>query len=588
MCGITAYKGKSKASPILVKGLKILEYRGYDSAGVATAHNGYVSVAKGVGKVSDVSESKGLEKLDGFVGIAHTRWATTGAVTEENAHPHISQNGKLALVQNGVVENYGILKKELRDKGHKFFSETDTEVILRLIEENLKEHDMLDAVRLTGEALHGRNAFVILNSESEEIYAYKQGSPLMIGVGEDGLFLSSDATPFLDYTKTAVFLNDGVVVRLSDKYEVFDMSMNPVSAELETIEWSAEQAQKGNYPHFMIKEIMEQSDTVASAIAQDEQHIRNVSKLISEAFGTYAVGCGTAGKVALTATYIFSEIAKKHINFCIGSEFSSYHTFLKEQSLLLAISQSGETADTLEAIQAMREAKGKVISVVNVMGSSIMRKSDDCIMVQAGPEKSVCSTKATTGQLAIMYLLAYATAGRYSEGVNILKKTADEIKKFLTKEYCDCLKPLAESLKDFESMYVLGRGQNYPIALESAIKIQEVSYVHAEGFAGGELKHGPVALIEKGTPVIVLVANDDTKEDIITNAVEVKARGARVIGIGPEREDVFDEWISVPDLPRTSPIVNIIPVQILAYHLAVAKGTDVDQPRNLAKSVTVK
>ncbi|MDD9954489.1 MAG: glutamine--fructose-6-phosphate transaminase (isomerizing) [Candidatus Woesearchaeota archaeon] len=586
MCGIAAYKGTKQASPILLEALRKMEYRGYDSAGIATVHDGVITVRKDTGKVEEVNKKVQFSELKGTTGISHSRWATTGSVTQKNAHPHYSSDKKLAVVQNGIVENYQELKATLEEKGYSFQSETDTEVIAKLVEDS--EHDLLQAVQDAFLQLHGRNAFVVLDSTGS-IVAAKKGSPLILGIGEDALFLASDPAALLEHTKNVIFIEDNELVVLDDAYTIYNANtLQELKKEPTTINWTVEQAQKGNYDHFMIKEIMEQKECIMQALAQPKELIQTVVNEINGAFGTYVVGCGTAGKVALTSTYAFSDIAKMHINFAFGSEFPSYHDFLTEKSLLIAISQSGETADTLEALETAKAKGGKIISVVNVMGSTMMRKSDHTLMVNAGPEISVCSTKATTNQLAIMYLLAYACNGRYDEGLSILKGTAAAVDEMLNDAFCAHVKKLAEKLLDQPNIYVIGRGMNYPMALEAAIKIQEVSYIHAEGFAGGELKHGPLALIDKDVPVIAFVANDETKEDILANAEETKARGAYVIGIAPENNDVFDYWIQVPDCPETSPIPNIVPVQLLAYYLSTMKGNDVDKPKNLSKCVSVK
>ncbi len=588
MCGIIGYKGKKNGCEVVLNGLKDLEYRGYDSWGIA-ALNGKINIVKDVGKVSNVSLAD-LNLAPTNLAIAHTRWSTHGSVTKTNAHPHFSQNEDFALVQNGIVENYQELRGELKIKGHTFHTETDTEVIVRLIEEEAKTNsDLKEAVRLAFQKLTGRNAFVLIEKENNRIIAAKNGSPLMLGIGKDEFLLASDPSPLLKHTKEIIFLDDNELVEIKDHYTIFNILTNrPIEKEIHTLTWDPEQAKKGDYPHFMIKEILEQKQTIKQALVQDPELIKNIAQEINLAFGVYAVGCGTAGKVCLSGTYAFSDIAKKHINFAFGSEFPNYHHFIQSRSLLLVVSQSGETADTLEAMQTVLDKNGKVVSLVNVLGSTIMRKSDYSLLLNAGPEISVCSTKATTSQLALMILLAYACADRYDEGLASLKKTADEVDLMLNKTFNSNLKQLAEKINKHNDIYIIGRGINYPMALEAAIKIQEVSYIHAEGFAGGELKHGPIALIEKNIPCIALVANDETKPDTLSNAMEIRSRGGYIIGISPENNEIFDYWIKVPDVGIASPIVNIIPVQILAYYLAVSKGYNPDYPRNLAKSCTVK
>lgn len=588
MCGIIGYIGSKNANAVVVESLKKLEYRGYDSFGIASCYNNRLCVFKKVGRVSDFSQEQlGFEPSRGAIG--HTRWATHGGVTEANAHPHCSQDNRFAVVHNGIVENYQRLRDFLREKGHEFKSETDSEVIVRLIEEELKTTNLHTAVMNTFAQIEGRNAVVVLDSLSQELIAARNGSPLIVGVGDNEFFVASDATAFLGQTHEAIFLEDKTGAFIKQAIELVDITTREKKVcAVEKITWNDEQAKKGEYPHFMVKEILEQRFTIRQALMQHEEKMLDIAQKINTAFGTYAVGCGTAGKVCLTGTYFFSHIAKKHINFAVGSEFPSYHHFLKKTSLLIAVSQSGETADTIEAINTMKQKGGTVISIVNVVGSTMMRVSDEFVSVNCGPEIAVCSTKATTGQLAIMLLLAHACAGKYTEGQMVLKKVSDEINTVLNADFNAKIKLLAQQIKSWESMYVIGRGVNYAIALEAAIKIQEVSYVHAEGFAGGELKHGAIALIGKGTPCIVFVANDEVKKAILSNAMEIKSRGGFIIGIAPENNEIFDVHIPVPDVGIASPIVNIIPVQLLAYYLAVEKGLDPDKPRNLAKSVTVR
>ncbi len=584
MCGIIAYRGSEPAAPLLLEGLKRLEYRGYDSAGMAV-FDGTLHTRKGVGKVIAVERQEHFSELKGTLGIAHTRWATSGGVTKENAHPHVADG--LAIVHNGIVENSQELKRTLPGP---FLSETDTEVILKLITRERKTASgLLPALRSVFRSLRGRNAFVLL--DGNRLVAARRGSPLVIGIAPHGTFLASDVSPLLEHTREVLFVDDNEFVIVDDSLTVYDAdTLRPVQKRPTRITWSVEQAQKGAYDHFMLKEIMEQKHTIKDALTQDDHEIMRIADMITNAYGTYIVGCGSAGKVGLAATYIFSSIAKHHLNFALGSEFPCLHDFLTESSLLLAISQSGETADTLDAIEVMQRKRGRIISVVNVLGSTIDRISHETVPVQAGPEIAVCSTKATTGQLAVMYLLAHACAGKYAEGKRLLEETAKKVAAMLSggTGVTRRTRELAASLKEKDSTYIIGRGQNYPIAMEAAIKIQEVAYVHAEAFAAGELKHGPIALIEEGTPLIAFVPNDETREDMLSSILEVKARGGFIIGVAPEQNEAFDAWLPVPDLPVTSPIVNLIPIQLFAYFLAVERGNDVDQPRNLAKSVTVK
>ncbi|MBI2638479.1 glutamine--fructose-6-phosphate transaminase (isomerizing) [Candidatus Peregrinibacteria bacterium] len=602
MCGIIAYKGKrTNAAEIVLKGLKKLEYRGYDSWGVAVRsnHTKQISIYKRTGKIGELN-LKNIKLPVGNLAMAHSRWATHGGVTQKNAHPHASCGNRIVVIHNGIIENFLALKKELQKKGHKFISETDTEVAAHLIEEYLKGlrvegrglrvQKLKEAVQKALKRMEGRSAFLVMSTDCDAIVAARRGSPLIIGKGQDGeYFIASDIPAFLQYTNRVMYLDDNEMVVLDGGHEFYNVSDGKsVKKRIVEIHWKPEQAEKGRFPHFMIKEIMEQKETIHRAINQEEKLIMRVADSINKAFGTYLVGCGTAGKVCMAASYLFSKIAKKHINVEFGSEFPNFHHFIKNRSLLIAVSQSGETADTLEAMEVARKKGAKLMTIVNVEGSSMDRMADLAIHIKAGPEKAVASTKATTSQLAILTLLAYACAGKLNEGRKVLVEAASQINDMLNPRYEKYISMLARKIKHVESMYVIGRGMNFPMALESAIKLQEVSYIHAEGFAGGELKHGPIALISQGTPCIVLVANDETRSDVISNAIEIKARGGFIIGVAPQREEVFDYWIRVPDVGNASPIVNIIPVQLLAYQLAVLRKNNPDMPRNLAKSVTVK
>lgn len=592
MCGIFAYYGPKKDAPkLVIEGLKKLEYRGYDSWGIAYKTNDDITICKKVGKISEVS-TKEFAKAKSSIAIGHSRWATHGGVTQKNAHPHSTENKEIVLAHNGILENYLEIKKFLIKKDHKFTSETDTEVIAHLIEEHCKTHSFEDSVKLAIKEMEGRYAIVVIKKDENKIVAARKGSPLIIGVGKtkNEYFIASDIPAFLSYTNKVIYLDDNQIAFVNNKaISFFDtISNNTIKKRTIHIDWNVESAEKGQFPHFMIKEITEQKDTLARAINQDTKIIEKVANEIKKAFGTYLVGCGTAGKVCMVGEYLFAKIAKKHINFKFGSEFRSQKNFLTKKTLMIAISQSGETADTLEAIEIAKKKEVKVVAIVNVENSSIARMADIVIPIKAGPEKAVASTKATTSQLAILTLLAYACNGGITEGKQLLINTGSQINDMLNPRYEDHIMQLAKRIKDVESMYIIGRNCNYPIALESAIKLQEVSYIHAEGFAGGELKHGPIALISEGTPVIVLVENNEYRNEILSNALEVKARGGYIIGVSPVKEDVFDFWIRVPDTGDTYPIVNIIPIQILAYQLAILRKNNPDMPRNLAKSVTVK
>lgn len=599
MCGIIAYKGsRSDAGELVLGGLKKLEYRGYDSWGVALKSEQKVEeiyIHKKIGKIGEI-EVKKLNLPESSLAMAHSRWATHGGVTDSNAHPHGSCDNKVVIIHNGIIENYLELKKELVKKKHRFTSETDTEVAAHFFEQELKNEKKVSPMSFEKAILRGlkkikgRFAFLVLSKDCDALIAARRGSPLIVGKGADGdYFVASDIPAFLEYTNQVMYLDDDEMVVINGGHRFVNISTGAaINKRIIEINLKAEQAEKGEFPHFMIKEIMEQKETIHRAINQDEKIIKKVTDAINKGFGTYLIGCGTAGKVCMAASYLFSKIADKHVNVEFGSEFPNFHHFIKKKSVLIGVSQSGETADTLEALEVGKKKGATIIALVNVEGSSIARMADTAIPVKAGPEKAVASTKATTAQLAILTLLAYGCVGRLADGRKLLLETASKINDMLNPRYGEHIAALAKKIKNVESLYVIGRGVNYPMALEAAIKLQEVSYIHAEGFAGGELKHGPIALISKGTPCIVLVSNDQTRQEILSNAMEVKARGGYIIGVAPQREEVFDYWIKVPDCGDASAIVNIIPIQILAYQLAVLRKNDPDMPRNLAKSVTVK
>ncbi len=591
MCGIFGYIGKKiDAGSVVIKGLKNLEYRGYDSWGVALrTEDGTLRVGKDIGKIGMVNPADYADRST--LAIAHSRWATHGGVTKENAHPHYSCDMRIAVVHNGIIENYKTLRDELKKKGHLFKSETDTEIIPHLIEEFLKSGLSLhEAVRSSCLRFHGRFAILVIDKQSNSLVAARTGSPLIVGVGEGEFFIASDIPAFLEYTRTVQYLDDGEMVTVENGAIRFSdiESGEERKKRLVTIDWEVKDAEKGEYEHYMLKEIMDQKESIRRAVHQSDDDIETVAKSIQNCLGCILTACGTAGKVCMAADYFFSVVANRHVNFVPASEFKIYHHFLKPESLIIVVSQSGETADVLEAIQVAKKAGSKVLAIVNVEGSSVARAADFTLLINAGPEKAVASTKATTGQMAVLLLIAHAVSGRLNEGRLLLQETCGQINDMLNPRYVQHIRDVAEKIYQHDNMYIIGKGWNYPMALESAIKIQEVSYIHAEGFAAGELKHGPIALIEKGTPCIALMGNDELSADMINNIMELKARGAMIIAVSPKKEDIFDHWIKVPDAGAAQPIVNVIPVQILAYFLAVLRGRDPDMPRNLAKSVTVK
>ncbi|RLG21249.1 glutamine--fructose-6-phosphate transaminase (isomerizing) [Candidatus Micrarchaeota archaeon] len=584
MCGIIGYIGPERASGILLKGLKSLEYRGYDSAGMAVIDSGRIICKKGAGKVEEINKKVDFPSIEGNIGIAHNRWATHGKVNDVNAHPHLDCSGNIAVVHNGIIENFEELKKEL--KGHSFKSETDSEVIAHLIEEEMKDLPFDKAFIKAISKLKGSYAVLAIEAKSNKVMAARKGSPLVVGVSSDAFFFSSDIPSFIDWTKKVIYLHDYDVVEAGKEIKIYNLKDGFVSRPIDSVEWKAEQIKKDGFEHYMLKEIVEQSDTIRRAIQQKRELVERIAKQLKEARGVFLIGCGSSYHACLTGSYLFSKVAKMHVNPVLASEFKNYKHFLKKESMIIAISQSGETADVLEAVRAAKEKQSKIISIVNRAASSLTRESHESLLMNAGPELSVLSTKTYTSQVALMAMLAYTIAGRYDEGMAKLKKLYMDIYNLTSRNMRDRLRALAKRLLNEEHIYVLGRSLQYPTALEAALKIKEVSYIHAEAFAGGELKHGPLALIKKGSPVIVFVSKDD--KDIIANANEVKTRGAYVIGVSHKNYDIFDYWIKTPESEELGPILQIIPIQILAYQLAVLKGLDPDRPRNLAKSVTVK
>lgn len=596
MCGIFGYIGnKPNASELIFEGLKTLEYRGYDSWGIAIKKDDQLSVEKQTGKLPEKIGNEDFASIHSSIGIGHTRWATHGGVTVVNAHPHLDCTGKIAVIHNGIVENFQTLKEELLKKNHTFISETDTEVIAHLLEEHFKNgHSFTDAMRETFNQLRGLNAIVALNSSSNEIVAAKNGSPLLVGLGQDGeYFLASDATGIIKHTKKVIFLEDHQMVQLKAEPAGIHLFSLPEGKEIDskvtTLDWDFTEEQKGDFPHFLIKEIHEQPRVIENIALTYSSQADQLAKLIEEAFGTFMVGCGTASYAALAGVYLFSSIAKKHVNFSIGSEFKYLEHYITDKTLVIPISQSGETIDVVEPIQKAKAKGATVAALVNTIGSTIYRQADYKFILGAGQEKAVVSTKAFMAMFAILLLTAYTLVKKQDEAKEMLHIASQNIKQLLEEHAIKSIKNLAEEIKDQQHMYILGRGLSYATALEGALKIKETSYVHAEGFAGGELKHGVIALIEKGTPCIVFAPNDDTYEEIVSNAQEVKARGGFIIGIGPKNNDVFDRFFETADCQEATLIPQVVVAQLLAYYLALAKGIpDPDKPRNLAKSVTVK
>ena len=598
MCGIFAYIGKQQnASQIVLVGLKSLEYRGYDSWGIAASKANATNkkpakilIEKHTGKIGNSTLSRKLQTPNSLA-IGHTRWATHGDVTDTNAHPHLDCTGQIAVLQNGIVENFQELKKNLLKKGHKIISQTDTEIIPHLIEENLKSNPSFKtAIIKTFKQLKGLNAIVAINTQDNEIIAAKNGSPLVAGIGKDELFLASDVAGILPYTKKVIFLKDNELISLNKEARLYSLKtgLEIREPQIETINWIPEQASKGKFQHFMLKEIHEQP-SILTAIAEKspDQLIKEICESIKKAKDTYLVGCGTAYHACLAGTHLFSKIAKKRVFTAPASEFNHLEDFITKDSLIIPLSQSGETIDVIEPLSHAQKKGSKIIAITNAFGSTIYRMANHKLLLEAGPEKAVASTKAYLAKISVLTLLAYALADKLNTGKEILRKSAKEIKRLLNKKSLTQIKNIAACLSKNDHIYIIGRGISHATALEGALKIKEVSYIHAEGLSGGELKHGPIALISKGTPAIVIAPLDETYDAIISNAIEIKSRGGLIIGISEKFNPAFDLWIEVRETDAPL-LTHIIPMQLLGYYLAVLKRLDPDSPRNLAKSVTVK
>jgi glucosamine--fructose-6-phosphate aminotransferase (isomerizing) len=599
MCGIFGYIGnkQTEVANMVRSALCELEYRGYDSWGIATSTKSGIVTKKAVGKVTEVHHDEFLG-MKGTMAIGHSRWATHGNVTEVNSHPHRNRAGNIAVVHNGIVENHAALRsflvKQLGIPAHSLFvSQTDTEVIPHLIDYFMQAGKTFeDAFVEMGKMIEGRYAIVAMKHNEPYMLALRDGSPLVLGRGEEGYFLASDVPAFLDHTRTVCYPSDHEYIKLfPDRIVVSNLhDGKSVSHKWTEVLWDKASATKDGYAHYMLKEIMEQPSTIDKAIRQESATFLKVAGMMKDAEHLFFIGCGTAAKMASLGELYMARIGGKFARAFVGSEFTAYEQFLDDKSLLFAVSQSGETADVLEALRAGEKRGAEICSLLNVLGSSMYRMSKETLFLNTGPEIAVASTKAATAQIAILILLAHALGEKLTEGRVLMHDAVMLLHDWVTPTFSQEVKFIAEKLSRTTDCYIIGRGLNAPIAHEAAIKIQEVSYVHAEGFPGGELKHGPIALIQNNTPVIALVPNDETLSDMLGSAAELKCRGAYMIGIGPERQigGLFDEWVTTPDLRCASPIASLIPIQLLAYHLAVLRGNNPDKPRNLAKSVTVK
>jgi glucosamine--fructose-6-phosphate aminotransferase (isomerizing) len=590
MCGIIGFVGNKPAAPIVLEGLLKLEYRGYDSAGLASIGNGKLHLKKDVGKIKEIDKKHKLAKLPGKIAIAHTRWATHGGVSQKNAHPHVDGSNQIAVVHNGIVENYRELRRMLESKGHTFISDTDTEVIPHLIEDFLKAGGTLEsAVLAASRKLEGSYAFIAISAkEPEKMVAIRKDNPLVISSGDSGSFATSDILSLPDGERV-IFPEDGELVTLSTEGVAFlNAEGKPIKKKLSALRLEKQTSDKGGYKYFMLKEIMEEPQAVRAAIMQDKQSFTQLARDILKAKQVVITACGTSRYAALVGRYLLSEVAKKFCDVVMASEFQYFSDSIDKNTLVIAVSQSGETADVTEGVKRARANGAQVISIINKPGSILSRMSDGVIYLNCGPEIAVAATKSLISQLAVFYLLSFTMANQFERAVDSLKGIAKQLTKALSWNR-EQLEGLARRLKDKRDFYYIARGINFPIASEAALKLKEISYVHAEGLPAGELKHGTLALVEEGTPVIAICPNDYTFNETLSNAMEAKSRGAFIIGVSDRQDELYDAWIKIPQVEEPFyPLISIAPLHLFAYYLALELGKDPDQPRNLAKSVTVK
>lgn len=611
MCGIVAYVGQRQAQEVIIKGLKRLEYRGYDSAGIALM-NGGLNVYKKKGKVAELEAFIKGQNLNSQIGMGHTRWATHGEPNDENAHPHYSATKKLAIIHNGIIENYSSLKHELVRKGHQFLSETDTEVFIHFIED-IQENEKCsldEAVRLALTKVVGAYAIVVMSLENPKLLvAARKGSPLVVGVGKGEFFMASDATPIVEYTNEVVYLNDQEIAIVDDGKLVIKNTTNlPLTPYVQTIDLELDAIEKGGYDHFMIKEIFEQSRSIRDCMRGRLDSasgrlilggLREYLNKLVQADRILIVACGTSWHAGLVAEYFFEEFCRTPVEVEYASEFRYRNPVIREGDVVIAISQSGETADTLAAIDLAKSKGAIIFGVCNVVGSSIPRATHAGAYTHAGPEIGVASTKAFTAQLTVLNMIALTVAQRkgtitdqkYHELLVEMENIPAKVEQVL--KLNDQIKYIAAEFKDARNFIYLGRGYNFPVALEGALKLKEISYIHAEGYPAAEMKHGPIALIDNEMPVAFIATKDSSYEKVVSNIQEVKARKGRVIAVVTEGDELIPKMAEfVIEVPPTveslMPMVSVIPLQLLSYHIAVMRGCNVDQPRNLAKSVTVE
>lgn len=612
MCGIVAYVGQKEAYPILINGLKRLEYRGYDSAGVALLTD-HINLYKCRGKVADLEEYIADKKTGGTIGIAHTRWATHGEPNDENAHPHFSQDRDIALIHNGIIENYAVLKKELVNRGFIFQSNTDTEVLVHLIEDIRKNEnvDLDEAVRIALTQVEGTYAIVVISkNHPDSLIAARKGSPLVIGVGEGEYYIASDGAPLVEYTKNVIYLENEDIAYISLNHDIKIKSINNIERTpyIDQLEMSITQLEKGGFEHFMLKEIYEQPKSIADSmrgrlnVAKDIVSLGGIieyeDKMLNAPRFTM-VACGTSWHACLVGEYIFEELVRVPVEVEYASEFRYRNPIISEKDIVIAISQSGETADTLAAIELAKQKGATVIGICNVVGSSIARATHAGSYTHAGPEIGVASTKAFTAQVTLLLLMALSLAkkkgaisrSRYHEIVLALENIPRQIEEVLSHE--KLIKEIADRFSDAKNFLYLGRGYNFPVALEGALKLKEISYIHAEGYPAAEMKHGPIALIDEEMPVVVIATNKGTYDKVVSNIQEVKARKGKIIAIVTKGDETVNSLADyVIEIPETEemlvPLLATVPLQLLSYHIALNRGCNVDQPRNLAKSVTVE
>jgi len=591
MCGIIGYCGKQAAALLTFECLKRVEYRGYDSAGIAIISNGQLSVKKDIGNLADIENKHSLSSLPGNIAIGHTRWATHGGVTPTNAHPHCDSSGTIAVVHNGIIENYQELRQNLTKNGHRFTSETDTEVIPHLIENEMKKGCSLKkAVLAIAPKLEGSYSFLAISSRDPgKIVGTRKDSPLAVGVGEDGYFFASDALAFSGLANELIPLADTEIAVLTEKkIEVFDASGNKLAKESRHVDLKWFDSDKKGYDFFMLKEIMEQPQTVEAATKQDKEIFTKVAMDILRAGQVVITACGTSRYAALVGRYLFSKVGRKFCDVVMASEFHYFADSVDRNTVVLAVSQSGETADVIEGVKRAKDAGAQIVSIVNRPYSQLTEMSHQVIYLNCGPELCVAATKSFISQLVVFYLLSFSMVNSFDKAVNNLRSISSKVAKTIEWNN-DKLRELSQELKTKDDFYYIARGINFAIASEGALKLKEISYIHAEGMPAGELKHGTLALIEPETPVAVICPDDYTYHETLSNAMEAKSRGAYIIAVSDKKNEIYDFWVKIPKVDELLyPIITVVPLQLLAYHLAVSREYDPDRPRNLAKSVTVK